>query len=155
MEKAYDKLEWDFLFACLTQMGFHHRWIAWVKECITKVSYSLLINNTSHGLFKPSRGLRQGDPLSPYLFILCMNAFWAALCNLANTPKSGVGVRLSAHSPIIPYLFFADDSLLFCKTSTSACTNLKLVIDKFCQLSGQVINFHKSSIVTSKNASHA
>ena len=85
MEKAYDKLELDFLFACVTQMGFHHRWIGWIKEYVTTVSYSVLVNNSSHGLFRPSRGIRQGDLLSPYLFILCMNAFCIALCKLAST----------------------------------------------------------------------
>ena len=84
-----------------------------------------------------------------------MNAFCVASCNLVNTLKSGIGISLSAHSPIIPCLFFTDDSILFFEASTSSCTKLKSIIDHFCQLSRQVINFHKSSIVVSKNALHA
>lgn len=145
MEKAYNKLEWDFLFAYLMQMGFHSKpiskWIGWIKECVTTVSYSLLVNNSSHGFFRPSRGIRQGDPLSPYLFILCMNFFILRLCDLTQNPKSGVGIRLSLGSLTIPYLFFADDSLLFCKTNLESCRKLKHIIDEFCRLSGQFVNF--------------
>ena len=106
MEKAYDHLEWDFLFACLVELGFHAKWIRWIRECVTTVSYSLLINNTPQGMFLPSRGIRQGDPLSPYLFLICMNVFTLKLSQLAYCPKSGVGIRVCAQAPSIPSLFF-------------------------------------------------
>ena len=152
MEKAYDRMEWDFLFAVLKQLGFRDQWIRWIRECVTTVSYSMLINHASNGLFKPSRGLRQGDPLSPYLFILYMNVLNMAISKAANIPKSDIGVRVCPQSPLIPCLFFADDNLLFCKANTSACLNLKDIIINFCTLSGQLINFHKSSLVFSSNA---
>jgi len=153
MEKAYDRLEWDFLFACLHELGFHDKWIRWIKSCVTSVSYSLLINNTPQGLFAPSRGLRQGDPLSPYLFLICLNFFTLKLSQLADCPKSGVGIKVCPQAPVIPSLMFADDCLLFCQTSASACCRLKNMLNYFCSLSGQLVNFHKSSLVFSKNAS--
>jgi len=94
MKKAYDRMEWDFLLAVLKQLGFYDQWICWIRECVTTVSYSMLINHAPNGLFEPSRGLRQGDPLSPYLFILCMNVFSITIGKAANAPKSGIGVRL-------------------------------------------------------------
>ena len=61
MEKAYDRLKWSFIQKCLEQLGFHSRWIQWTMECITSVSYSLLVNDEPSGLIQPTRGIRQGD----------------------------------------------------------------------------------------------
>jgi len=72
MEKSYDRLECDYIQKCLEQYGFHSIWIKWIMKCITSISYSLLVNNESFGLIKPTKGIRQGDPLSPHIFILCM-----------------------------------------------------------------------------------
>jgi len=66
MKKAYDRVEWAFLFEALKQLGFHKKWINWIKECITTVSYSVIVNDEVCGFFKPTRGITQGDPLSPY-----------------------------------------------------------------------------------------
>lgn len=82
MSKAYDRLEWKFVAKVMERLGFHSKWIGWIMECISTVSYSYLINDSVYGLIKPSRGIRQGDPISPYLFILCGEVL-SGLCKMA------------------------------------------------------------------------
>ena len=84
MSKAYDRVEWIFLEKILLRMGFREDWVALIMECITTVSYSILVNGEPKGLIKPTRGLRQGDPLSPYLFLFCVEGLNAVRLNLFN-----------------------------------------------------------------------
>ena len=152
MEKAYDRLEWPFIRKCLEQLGFHSKWIHWIMECIMTISYSLLVNDEPSGLIQPTRGIQQGDPLSPYIFILCMEALSTALLKESDTPKTGIGIKISPQSKRIPCLLFADDCLLFCKADSTTCTKLKSVLGAFCSSSGQLINYHKSTLTFSTNA---
>ena len=71
MSKVYDKLEWGFLKKIMEKMGFHPTWIGWIMECIQSVTYSILVNVEPKGHIIASKGIRQGDPMSPYLFLLC------------------------------------------------------------------------------------
>jgi len=121
MEKAYDRLEWDFIHACLQQYGFHNRFIKLIMECITTTMYLVLVNGESAGMIKPTRGIRQGDPLSPYVFIQCMEVLSAMLSAATQKTKFGVGIKLCPAADRIPCLLFADDCLLFCKADSTSC----------------------------------
>jgi hypothetical protein len=116
MSKAYDRVEWVYLEKLMEKMGFHPRWISLTMMCIRSVSYSILINGEPHGLIKPSRGLRQGDPLSPYLFLLCAKGLHHMI-KQAEQHKQLQRVALCRNGPKITHLFFADDSLLFCRAT--------------------------------------
>jgi len=69
-EKAYDSIRWSFLLDMLHRMGFHSKWIKWVKGCLESATVSVLVNGSPAEEFRPSRGLRQGDPLAPFLFLI-------------------------------------------------------------------------------------
>jgi hypothetical protein len=79
LSKAYDRVDWHFLESTMHKMGFSHRWIQWIMACVTTVSYSIKFNGTLLEAFSPFRGLRQGDPLSPFLFLLMADGLSALL----------------------------------------------------------------------------
>lgn len=148
MSKAYDRIEWSFVKEVLSQQGFDPLCISWIMTCIESVSYSFLINGVPQGSVKPSRGLRQGDPLSPHIFILCTEVL-SALCAKGHADGSLPGVRVSRHSPSINHLLFADDTMFFCKSKAACVSALMRILAIYESVSGQKINPQKSAITFS------
>lgn len=148
MSKAYDRIEWRFLEEVLRRLGFREVWINWVMECVTTVTYSFLINGAPQGKVTPSRGLRQGDPLSPYLFILCTEVL-SGLCLNAQQNGRLRGLQVAQRSPYVNHLLFADDTMIFCKTNERNCRELRDILRRYELSSGQCINQSKSTITFS------
>ena len=136
MSKAYDRVEWGFMEGLLRKMGFHEKWVALMMECITTVSYSILINGEPTGTIHPSRGIRQGNPLSPYLFILCIEGLHGLL-NQAVIAGDIRGISICRNGPRLTHLFFADDSLLFCRASIQECQHILDILLTYERASGQ------------------
>ena len=145
MSKAYDRIERNFIEALLHKMGFDPRWIKLMRECIFSVQYRILLNGQPRGLIIPQRGLRQGDPLSPYLFIMCTEALIVSI-KKAERLKQLTGMKVARACPAIPHLLFADDSLFFCQAKKEECQTILRILKEYKIVSGQQINFQKSSI---------
>ncbi|CAL1395033.1 unnamed protein product [Linum trigynum] len=120
MKKANDRVEWLFLLDVLEKMGFNSTWCRWIRECLRSASFSVLMNGSPSGYFTPSRGLRQWDPLSTLLFVLCTEGF-AALLQKAISERKLEGVTVAPRSPRISHLFFADDSYLYLRGTLQEC----------------------------------
>ena len=112
MEKVYDQLEWCFLEKVLHGFGFPSIWIQWVMQCVTTPSFSILLNDSPFSFFKPKRGLRQGDPLSPFLFILAAEVL-ARLIEREAVNNKIIGYKLAPDLMPISHLQFADDLFIF------------------------------------------
>lgn len=150
MSKAYDRLEWDFIEEVMIHLGFHPIWVEWIMQCVKTVSYSFLINESAQGWVQPQRGIRQGDPMSPYIFILCSEVL-SGLCRKAQEEKKLQGIRVATNSPRVNHLLFADDTLFFCRTNKRSITTLQRILALYEQASGQKINHLKSGITFSNH----
>ena len=139
MSKAYDRAEWIFLEKIIEKLGFDGKWISLISSCIRSVSFSIMINGEPHGHFHPQRGLCQGDPLSPYLFLLCAEGLHSLIQQAEN---SGVlnGVSLRSSGPKVSHLFFAEDSLLFAKANLTDCSTIMDILAIYKLATGQQIN---------------
>ena len=150
MNKAYDRVNWLFILKILQAYGFPNTWVQLIQQCITTVSYRLLINGTVTPTFYPKCGLRQGDPLSPYLFLFCMDIL-SRMTSLRTDMRYFQGIKIGKQGPTISHLFFADDALFFFKASEKACHAVNSVVSRFCLISGQMINRQKSFVKFSPN----
>ena len=145
MSKAYDRVNWNFLKAVLIVMNFDSKWI---MECVSSIEYTLLINGSMTRSFKPSQGLRQGDPLSPYLFLMCANMLSISLTQAENLKKIRV-VKVGRNGLSFSNLLFANDSLFFLRNDNTSVQNLQHILKWYCFISSQSINLAKSDVFCS------
>jgi hypothetical protein len=145
MMKAYDRIEWIFLEQMMTKMGFCAAWMEMIMRCVCSVRFSVKVNGGLSEDFTPSRGLRQGDPLSPYLFLFCVEGF-SKLLKKAQDEDMLKGVKFGSDGPHITHLLFADDSIVFLEASMESLLTLKEVLANYERASGQKVNLGKSSI---------
>ena len=139
MSKAYDRVEWAFLEEIMRKLEFEERWINLMMVCVKSVSYSILVNGESKGLICPSRGIHQGDPLSPFLFLLCMEGLHSLLTKVANE-DSIRGFSFCRKNPRLIHFLFADDSLLFCKANIHDSLKVLEILATYESVLGQQIN---------------
>ncbi|GJW93328.1 hypothetical protein Tco_0173000 [Tanacetum coccineum] len=144
IQKAYDTVDWDFLKRVLIGFGFHSRMINWIMECITTTSFSISINGSIHGFFKGKRGLRQVDPLSPYLFTLIMEILTLMLQRGIRNTSSFTYHRFCSKLKLVN-LCFADDLFLFGHGDVGSVTIINNALFEFKEASGLVPSLPKST----------
>ena len=149
IEKAYDSINWQFLLKVMQKMGFGSKWIGWMWNCISTVKYSVLVNGVPAGFFSSTTGLRQGDPLSPYLFIMGMEVL-SVLITRAVEGGFIHGCRIwrgREQAVNITHLLFADDTIVFCEAKKEALLHLGWILFWFEATLGLKINLDKSMLI--------
>jgi hypothetical protein len=136
----------------MLRLGFSERWTNLIMTCVQLVTYSVIVNGTSVGHIHPSRGIRQGDPISPYLFVICVEAL-TSLLHHAELIEAITGVPSSLRGPRISHLFFVDDSLIFCKANFMEWRRVVKTLGIYEEGSGQKLNFQKMTIFFNRNTS--
>ncbi|GFZ01918.1 hypothetical protein Acr_15g0005270 [Actinidia rufa] len=144
LRKAYDTVNWGFLEDTLVGLKFPGLFVNWIMQCVTTTSYSISINGTLHGFFKGEQGLRQGDPLSPFLFAICLEVLSRKFSRLSRNPQFKHHPRCSELS--ITHLAFADDLILFTRGDVASVRLSMECLENFGECSGLCINYSKSNV---------
>ena len=149
MSKAYDRVEWTFLEEIMPKMGFNDRWINLMMVCVKLVTYSILVNGELCGMIQPTRGIRQGDPLSPFLFLLCTEGL-NGLIKKSDMEGDIHGFSLCKRGPKLTYLLFTDDCLQFCRATMEECSKVLEILNMYEGSMGQKVNRSRTAIFSSK-----
>uniref|UniRef100_A0A803QDX6 Reverse transcriptase domain-containing protein n=1 Tax=Cannabis sativa TaxID=3483 RepID=A0A803QDX6_CANSA len=150
MSKAYDRVEWPFLEVLLLKLGFHPRCVQLIMALVVSVRYWISSGGKFLGHTTPSWGIHQGDPLSPYLFIICTEVL-SSLIRKYETKGWIKGCQVARGAPHITHMFFANDSYLYCRAPEREAQMVMTLLEKYELASGQIVNQEKSSIFFSKN----
>ena len=145
-EKAYDKVSWDFLFDYLEQRGFPPRWCRWIKKVVTCGTLSVKVNDQMGPYFTSGKGVRQGDPLSPLLFNLAVDAL-AKMIQMGQQNHLIKGLIPEYIEGGLALLQYADDTILCIQDDLEVAQNLKLLLYLYKGMSSLKINFNKSEVI--------
>ena len=131
LPKAYDRVNWGFLKAVLEKFGFHGQFVNWIMQCVSSVSCSIMVNGGKTKSFKPSHGLRQGDPLSSYLFILYQEVLSRMI---EKDHAAGIinGVKMNRDGPPFTNVMYADDIMIFAKATNREIQALDNYLERYC-----------------------
>jgi len=144
-EKAYDSVDWEFLYYMLGRLGFNCKWIKWIKAYMESATISVLVNVGPTEEFKSKRGLRQGDPLAPFLFLIAIEGL-TGLVKEAKRASLVKDVEVGSLRVQVHLLQFANDTLFFCEPSYHNMSVVKAILRLFELVSGLRVNFHKSEV---------
>ena len=149
IEKAYDSINWQFLLKVMEKMGFGSKWLRWMWWCISIAKFSVMVNGTPAGFFSSSKGLWQGDPLSPYLFVMGMEVLSILIRRaMEGGFISGCKIQRDRGRAVhVAHLLFADDTIVFCEAKKEYLTNLSWILYWFEAASGLRIHLAKSEII--------
>ncbi|XP_062103683.1 uncharacterized protein LOC133814782 [Humulus lupulus] len=150
MSKAYDRVEWAFLGAIMARLGFHERWVSLILTCVSSVRYQITHQGHVMGPILPTRGIRQGDPLSPYLFLLCAEGF-SSLVHLYERSRLLQGCKVARGAPVISHMLFVDDSYMYFQATSDSARRVLDLLHTYEKASGQQVNMAKSSVFFSLN----
>ncbi|XP_050217658.1 uncharacterized protein LOC126668509 [Mercurialis annua] len=148
MSKAYDRVRWNFIEYMMISLGFNSRWVARIMTCITSVRYTSIGDCFDMDPIIPDRGLRQGDPLSPYIFIICAEGLSLRLAYMERVEHLH-GIVIYREAPAVSHLFFVDHCFLFFRANMDEMAVIKEVLEWYEEAAGQKVNIQKSSMFSS------
>lgn len=153
LSKAYDRISWKYILDVLWEIGLRGRIYEIIRQCISTVGYQIVMNREKTEGFHPSCGLRQGDPLSPYLFVIGIEKL-SQLINVCVEANQWKAVKVSRDGPRVSHVFFADDLVLFAEANVEIVALMRKSMDSFCSISGQKVSYEKSCAFVSSNVGY-
>lgn len=150
LQKAYDYINWQVLMQIFDVYGFNENFKLLIFRCLSSWSMKMMLNGSCYGQIPMERGIRQGDPLSHFLFVLFLELLTRMITKLKDEGEIQ-GIKIGRLALAISHLFFANDILIFCKASVDQTSKIIKCLETICLWTGQSFNPSKSGCFFSKN----